>query len=208
MKATEQIINIIKREGAVTAKSIAERLAITTMGARQHLQILEEEQLLQFEDVKVKVGRPNRHWSLTDQGHAYFADKHSDLTVQFIDAIEDIFGEDGLKKVANKREQQTLEHYQPHLTSLTDLKNKVMKLAQLRESDGYMAEFVELENGFALIENHCPICKAATRCELLCQSELNVFQSLLGDEVSVTRSEHIVQGARRCLYHFSYKADA
>ena len=35
--------------------------------------------------VKVKVGRPARHWSLTQKGHEQFADRHGELTIQFID---------------------------------------------------------------------------------------------------------------------------
>ncbi|MFM2651716.1 transcriptional regulator, partial [Vibrio alginolyticus] len=47
---------------------------------------------------------------------------------------------------------------------------------------------------------HCPICKAATRCPSLCQSELSVFQSLLGYDTKVERTEHIISGQRRCVY--------
>lgn len=205
MKATDHIIDIIKREGAVTAKRIAERLGITTMGARQHLQSLEEDGLLRFEDVKVKVGRPNRHWSLTAQGHARFSDRHSDLTIQFIDAIENVFGSEGLEKVSKEREFNTLSTYQPHFDQLPDLQSKVQKLTELREKDGYMAELEQTDDGFVLIENHCPICKAASRCEALCQSELNVFQALVGSDVNVERDEHIVKGARRCVYKFHAK---
>lgn len=205
MKATDHIVDIIKREGAVTAKHIAERLSITTMGARQHLQSLEEDGFLKFEDVKVKVGRPNRHWSLTAKGHARFSDRHSDLTIQFIDAIETVFGSEGLDKVANEREQNTFNSYRQHFETLTDLHSKVRKLAELREKDGYMAECEVSGDGYILIENHCPICIAATRCEALCQSELNVFQKLVGDNVSVERDEHIVKGERRCVYTFQPK---
>lgn len=48
-----------------------------------------------------------------------------------------------------------------------------------------MAELEPTADGFILIENHCPICKAATRCPSLCQSELNVFRRLLGEECHI-----------------------
>ena len=53
---------------------------------------------------------------------------------------------------------------------------------------------------FLLVENHCPICAAAASCTGLCAKELEVFQAVLGDEVEVTRTEHIMAGARRCAY--------
>ena len=53
---------------------------------------------------------------------------------------------------------------------------------------------------FLLVENHCPICAAATACQGFCISELDLFRSVLGPGVDVERTEHIVAGDRRCAY--------
>ena len=205
MKTPEKILHKLKREGSVTARKVAEDLAMTTMGARQHLQTLEDDGLVESFDVKVKVGRPNRHWSLTEKGHAYFSDRHSDLSVQVIEAVEHLFGEEGIHQVAKERENRTFARYQALLAKKRTLKTKLELLTQLREQEGYMAELNETEDGYTLIENHCPICKAAERCPAFCQSELNVFQKLLGDGYKVERSEHIINGERRCLYFITEK---
>ncbi|ENM5826702.1 helix-turn-helix transcriptional regulator [Vibrio metoecus] len=203
MKTVDRILHTIKREGSVTAKQLAEDLGITTMGARQHLQSLEDDGVLSFYDVKVKVGRPTRHWSLTAKGHNQFADRHGELTIQVIDAVEHIFGQEGLAKVAAEREAQTFAAYQQALTHCHSLQDKLEALVALREQEGYMAELEIRDQGFILIENHCPICKAATRCPNLCQSELNVFRRLLGEGCHIERREHIVSGERRCTYFIS-----
>jgi len=200
MKSADKILQTIKREGAVTAKQLADALDMTTMGARQHLQSLENDDLLTFEDRKVKVGRPTRHWSLTKKGHAQFADRHSDLTIQVIEAVESLFGQDGLQKVADEREAKTFAHYQEALRHCSDSTTRLKRLVDLRQQEGYMAELEETDGGYLLIENHCPICKAATRCPSLCRSELSIFQTLLGEDLSVERTEHIVAGQRRCVY--------
>ena len=200
MKNTQKILQLIKVNGATTAKMLAEQLGVTTMGARQHLQNLEDDGLLVFEDIKVKVGRPTRHWSLTPRGHAQFSDHHAELTVQVIDAVEKLFGSDGVQKVAEERERNTLLHYQRELEGYKGLESKLSKLVELRRKEGYMAELEVTDKGFVLVENHCPISKAAAHCSSLCQSELNVFRQLLGGSVAVTRSEHIIQGQRRCAY--------
>ncbi|MZI92269.1 HTH domain-containing protein [Vibrio sp. CAIM 722] len=200
MKTVDRILHTIKREGAVTAKQLATDLNITTMGARQHLQSLEEEGILAFHDVKVKVGRPTRHWSLTQQGHDRFTDRHGELTIQVIEAVEHLFGSEGLAKVAAEREAKTLSQYQDALADCQTLEEKVATLVSLRESEGYMAEFESTEYGYVLYENHCPICKAAKRCPSLCTSELTIFQKLLGADYHVERTEHIIEGQRRCSY--------
>ena len=51
-----------------------------------------------------------------------------------------------------------------------------------------------------LIEDHCPICAAASTCQGFCRSELALFRRCLGEEAEVDRSEHLLSGARRCVY--------
>src|SRR5438094_184163 len=55
-------------------------------------------------------------------------------------------------------------------------------------------------DAFLFIENHCPICAAANVCQGFCSTELDLFKSVLGPDVAVERSEHIVSGDRRCVY--------
>jgi predicted ArsR family transcriptional regulator len=50
------------------------------------------------------------------------------------------------------------------------------------------------------VENHCPICAAAKQCQKFCRSELDLFQRVLGPDCSVGRVEHMLEGARRCVY--------
>lgn len=207
MKTIDRIMQSIKRDGEVTAKQIATELGMTTMGARQHLQSLEDDGLVSFHDVKVKIGRPTRHWSLTQRGHDQFADRHGELTIQVIEAVEALFGAEGLAKVAAEREQKTFSHYQSALAGCVDLASRLEKLTLMREEEGYMAELEKTEEGFLLTENHCPICKAAQRCPSLCQSELTVFQKLLGEQCLVERSEHIIEGQRRCAYRITIVSD-
>lgn len=203
MKTSDKILHIIKKDGAVTAKHLAEQFSMTTMGARQHLQALEDDGLIEFYDVKVKIGRPTRHWQLTPAGHEQFIDRHSDLSIQIIDAVESIYGTQGLQKIAAEREKQTFKTYQHALQNCHTLDDKLTTLAKLRENEGYMVELQKIPEGYLLIENHCPICKAATRCPEFCQSELHIFQLLLQDVCKIAREDHIVSGQRRCTYKIS-----
>ncbi len=51
-----------------------------------------------------------------------------------------------------------------------------------------------------LVEHHCPICTAAAACPDLCRSELDLFRDVLGDDVVVERTQHLLAGNRRCAY--------
>jgi len=183
-------------------------LQLTTMGVRQHLQALEESGDISFEDKKALRGRPTRYWALTTKSNSRFSDRHEELTVQLIDSVKSVFGDSGLEQLISHREQASLDLYQTALADKESLEEKLNILAELRTQEGYMANVVKGslddkkcdENVFWLLENHCPICAAASSCLNFCRSELNLFQTILADVATVTREEHIIEGARRCAY--------
>ncbi len=137
LKTTDKILEKLKHTGSVTAKQLSNDFNMTSMGARQHLQALEEAGLVEHYDVKVQVGRPTRHWKLTGQGHDQFVDGHGDLTVQFIEAVEHVFGQNGMAQIAYEREKQTLKRYQTTLNKqASTIEEKLKVLARLRDEDG------------------------------------------------------------------------
>ena len=63
----------------------------------------------------------------------------------------------------------------------------------------------EEEGSYLLVENHCPICAAASACTGFCRSEQAIFEYVLGRDVRVERIEHLLAGARRCAYRITKK---
>jgi len=205
-KTSEKILSLLKVEGALTAKVLASELGLTTMGVRQHLQALEDDGDISFEDKKAVRGRPTRYWSLTAKSNSHFSDRHEELTVQLIDSVKVIFGDEGLDQLIAHREKTSFALYSDRLANKADLLGKLEALAELRSEEGYMAtvvddgEVADKKTIYWLMENHCPICAAASKCLNFCRSELNLFQTLLAPYATVEREEHIVEGARRCAY--------
>lgn len=145
-------------------------------------------------------GRPTRYWGLTEQSRTHFADRHEELTVQLIDSVKMIFGDQGLDKLIGHREQSALVQYRAAMEGATDIPTRLAILAKLRSNEGYMATMEQIDGVYFLLENHCPICAAATHCLNFCRSELQLFQQLFADIATVNREEHIIEGARRCAY--------
>ena len=200
----ERALYFLKSHGAQTAKTISERLGMTVVGARQHLLSLLEAGLVETEDRRESRGRPKQYWQLSAAGHSRFPDRHSDLTLELLKSTREVFGAEGLEKLIQHRETQSLRFYRSHLEACDSLQEKVAKLAELRSEEGYMAEWLEGKDGsFILNENHCPVCAAAQECQSLCRSELEIFQAVLGNGIVVERLEHIVTGARRCSYRIT-----
>jgi len=190
----------LKSRGPQTAGELGAALKITGEAARQQLGRLAEEGLIASVAQTRGVGRPSLVWRLTPEGNARFPDTHAELTVQLIDAVRTELGEQALGQLVAARQRNTEAAYAEAMQGARGLGGRVERLAELRNRDGYMAEWAPRGRGFLLVENHCPICAAATACNGFCRAELELFTNVLGPGVSVKRVEHIVEGARRCAY--------
>ena len=71
----------------------------------------------------------------------------------------------------------------------------------MRTAEGYLAEAVPQGDGAVLlVEHHCPIADAARSCSGFCQGELELFRKVLGDDVVIERTQHLMAGDQRCAY--------
>ena len=204
--SAETILQHLKMRGPQTAKALGKRLAMTAEGARQHLAKLHDAGLVSHTDAREEVGRPKRYWRLTEKGHGRFPDSHAQLTLDMLDAVRTEFGDHGIDRLIGVRERAMLKGYRQRLAGCTSLGERVEALAAARSEEGYMAECRDDEDGgdgYLLIENHCPICAAATECQNFCRSELEIFQQVLGPGAAVERTEHLLGGARRCAYRIT-----
>ncbi|MAW85952.1 MAG: MarR family transcriptional regulator [Phyllobacteriaceae bacterium] len=192
---------MLKMHGSLTAAALGKKLGTTGEAARQQLSRLADEGLVVASSTPSGVGRPTQEWGLTEAGHARFPDTHAALTVQILDSVRSLLGDAALDRVIEKRERDTRALYKAAMADRKSLHDRVAALAELRSAEGYMADWQETNDGnLLLIENHCPICAAATSCQGFCRSELNVFRDVLGTDVIVERAEHVIAGGRRCSY--------
>jgi predicted ArsR family transcriptional regulator len=200
-KTRGAIIRLLKTEGAMDSAHLAKRLGLTAMAVRQHIYVLQRERFVTAEERTSGVGRPAKFWRLTREADRFFPDAYAELSVALIDALGDAYGDSGLKRVLASRGTRQQTDYAQRIKPSASLREKLGQLARLRTEEGYMAEVLpDGKAGFLLIENHCPICAAATACKGFCETELGLFRAVLGPDVLVERVEHIVSGDRRCAY--------
>eukprot|EP01034_Spumella_vulgaris_P045465 gene45464-56633_t len=120
-----------------------------------------------------------------------------------IGGVDAVLGEQALDRLIMAREQEMLATYAERLQGARSLQARLQRLAELRAEEGYLARVEKDGKAWLLIEDHCPICAAASACQGFCRSELSLFTQLLGEGVRVERSEHLLEGARRCAYRIS-----
>ena len=206
--ASDRLLMALKMRGPQSSAVLAIALGITGEAARQQLLRLEEQGLVRSRSEVRGVGRPVAIWQQTEFAEKRFPDAHAQLTVDLIETIRGELGQSAVDTIIGARERDTRTAYLNAMVHCVTLEERIAKLAEIRTSEGYMAEWSNAENGsYVLAENHCPICAAAAICQDFCRAELSIFCDVLGSDVTVEREEHIVMGARRCAYRITPRID-
>jgi predicted ArsR family transcriptional regulator len=200
----DRLLFLLKTRGPQTAADLGTRLQITPEAARQQLLRLSDEGMVRARSEVRGVGRPVQVYQLAPAAQRHFPDMHAELTAQLIGEIREVLGEDALEKLIRARETGTRKRYEALLSGEQSLARKIARLADIRNKEGYMATWEKEEgDSYLLVENHCPICAAASACTGFCRSEQTIFEDVLGRDVRVERVEHLLAGARRCAYRIT-----
>ncbi|HIH7565316.1 TPA: helix-turn-helix transcriptional regulator [Yersinia enterocolitica] len=195
----ERLLLLLKTRGPLQAKDAGKILGTTGEAARQQFVKLANDGLVVAAAQAKGVGRPIQLWQLTEAGNARFPDAHSELAVQLLRMVRTKLGEEALNLLIDTREQETRELYCQAMEGVQSIDERVKRLVAIRSQEGYMAEYqTQTDGSILLIENHCPICAAATSCQGFCRAELEVFREAL--QAPVERTGHILSGSRRCVY--------
>lgn len=198
--AVDRILTILKMRGEISVAALATELGITKEGVRLHLLKLAEDGLVKTDSRSERVGRPISYYSLSTKGLSRFPDSHAQITVELLQSVKNLLGDNALDLLISDRETQVYQRYEKALYGVSSIEKRLDRLSKIRSNEGYMAEWKKENSEYFLIENHCPICAAATECQGFCRSELKNFQQLIGSRFDVERVQHIVSGAQRCMY--------
>ncbi len=195
-----RILQLLKMRAGMTVNQLTDALPISQMGIRQHLAILESENLVEYYREKQKRGRPRHIYRLTDQANSLFPTTYANFAVGLMHEVAKFNGPGFINKVFQERMKSQLQAYQQRLQG-KDLPQRVKELTRIRDEEGYMASFDEDEDDYVLIEHNCPISVIAEEYPYVCEIELGLFRQSLG--AKVVREEHLMQGSHRCCYRIA-----
>jgi predicted ArsR family transcriptional regulator len=203
--AKRRLLHHLKTNGPSCASALAKWFGLTDVAVRQHLTTMAEAGLVSSQRQAPRGrGRPSLMWSLTERAEDLFPDRHAELSVSLLKAIQEAYGEDGLDRIIALRTRNCIEDYRddPAMDAGT-LQERVEALAARRAKEGYMSEVIQEDDfTYLLVEHHCPIFDAATRCRRLSDADIEVLRSVFSGLARVERVMDPFEG-ERCIYRIS-----
>ncbi|HEY5640138.1 MAG TPA: helix-turn-helix domain-containing protein, partial [Dehalococcoidia bacterium] len=75
----QQILDYLRRHGRGTVKELGQLLGLTSTGIRQHLTVLERDNLVEAREERGRVGRPTLVYSITETADDLFPKAYDQL---------------------------------------------------------------------------------------------------------------------------------
>lgn len=201
------MLHLLKTNRSMSTAQLAGQLGMTEMGVRRHLHLLIDQQAVEVEFIRQSVGRPMQLFRLSQSGDEQFPKHYHQLVLDLLGEVESWNdGEQGaVQRLFESRQRTMRERYESRMTNKS-LHERISELGMIQDSNGYMVETVQQEDGSWLLhEYNCPIAQVAKRYEEPCRCELVLFQELLGT-TAVERTECLAQQGMRCTYHIKQEA--
>ena len=190
----------LKKAQPLTARELGERFGLTPNALRRHLKALEEAEVVRYRREVRGVGGPVYAYSLTESGETLFPNAYADVLVAALETLGEQAGPGAVVALIRRQWDALVGDAAPTLAALP-LAERAQLLAELRSSQGYMAEAVGEsgdEEAILVREHNCAIRAAATRFPEICAAERRLFEEIL--DASVERRRHILAGCNKCEY--------
>ena len=204
-RTRDRVLGEISEHGPLSAADLGTRLGLTPAAVRRHLDVLDEQGLVDEAVTPVRAGRgrgrPARAYVLSDGGHAHLSGAYDELAVSALDFLARSAGPEAVRRFAVERADRLAAAARPAIEAAgTDPGARVEALAAALTTQGYAASTRPVGDGTSragmqLCQGHCPVQHAATRYPQFCETEARMFSDLLGVHVqrlaSLAHGEHV-----------------
>lgn len=196
--AWQNLLQVLKKRGALRAEDLATALGITVSGVRQHLTAMARDGLVTQEERREGRGRPKHFYGLTAFADSLFPRAYAELTNELLSYLDDespelvahLFERRGARRLERARER----------AAGRDFAGRVEAVAQILDEDGYLADFEAQPDGsFVITEHNCAVLGVARKFGQACSSEIAFLREAL-PEAEVVRIKHMLGGAHVCAY--------
>jgi DeoR family transcriptional regulator, suf operon transcriptional repressor len=198
-----RLLALLKRHGGCTVDDLSAGLGLAPMTVRQHLTVLERDDLVEVREVRNGPGRPRHVFRLTIRGEDAFPKRYDRLAAALLREIavlepEDLTGRSPAEKqefVLGRLARQEAERLAPRVRGVT-LGERVASVASVLEAEGGLTEWQKTERGYEIREYNCVYRGVAGEQPVICAWHRDLLSRLLG--VPVTRAEQPLSRTGQC----------
>ncbi len=200
-----RILQQLQRNGTDTVDGLATSIGLAPATIRRHLDILQRDRMVAYEEVRKKMGRPEYSFYLTEEGQEALPKGYDrllgmmmeEMSALSTDDTEARDGSDLLKLVFTRISGKVSSQYEDQ-TEGKGLDDRLTTLIHHLEQDDFFPEAEVVDGTLQIRLFNCPFRSVAMQNKAVCTFDLNLISNILDMEIS--RQECIHDGDGRCMY--------
>ena len=178
------VLEALKRSGGMPVSDLARQTGASYMAVKTHCEELTQAgYLIRTRLPRTEVGRPEIFYSLAEKSDALFPSAGLDFTLELLDEVKLMYGENAPDKLLFQYFQTRQDRYAKLLEKFPLAPERADKLAALRQKDGCACQ---CESGppVRLVELHNPLQRIFEHYPRAAAMELRMLEQLLGCRVA------------------------
>ena len=198
-----EILEALKKSEGMPVSDLARAIGMSYMGVKQHCVTLEKKGYLECWRVprsEVGVGRPEKLYRLTEKADPLFAQAGVDLTLEFMQAVSEQFGETAPEKLLFRFYQKRREDWQKRVSVGRSLVERCTRYVDIWEKHGASARaHHESGEGLRIEEFHNPLGPIFEAYPSARRFEVHMMEQLLATKVTIEERK-VSKSGERVLY--------
>jgi len=188
-------MNLLDKD--LTALDLVEILEINESAVRRHLDILEQEELVESYFEKAEKGRPKKYHRLTEEGKDMFPTEVDMILDHLVGYILENYGEEELENIGEGLSEKLSERF-PKISEDDDLENRVKKIVKGFNDLGFFCEYRKGGEDYFIKYKNCIFGDLAKkRSNWLCQVHRKLLEDKLED-VEISQDRSMFKGDKFC----------
>lgn len=200
-----RILQLLQKTGNDTVDGLATTIGLAPATIRRHLDILQRDRLVTFEEVRKKTGRPEYSFHLTEQGHEALPKSYDMLLGSVIQGVaeltaEDTRGRDGsqiLELLFQRLSEEVWSRHEDEVNGQS-LEFRLNALTTLLSEQEFSPEAEVTDERLRIRLLNCPFRSVALQNDAVCSLDANLISAMLA--VDMEREECIQDGDAGCMY--------
>ena len=177
---------------------LARELGLAPATVRRHMDILQRDGLLTYEEVRHGTGRPEHLFSLTDSGHEELPKNYDALLSELVSEMaslseEETSGRSGEELVEFAFANVARRAAEPYIKERGS--DPIEALRQLLTDHDFAPEFEVTESGIRITLNNCPFRSAVKDNPTICSFDTGLISGVLKSEA---RREACIRNGDQC----------
>jgi predicted ArsR family transcriptional regulator len=191
------MLDILRRDGAVTISTLVSEMGVTATAVRQRLQRLMNNGLVERQAENKGRGRPNHKYSLTQKGERSAGDNFADMASILWDEIKSVEDPEVRRGLLKRIAGRFADRYRGQVGGET-LDQRMTSLASVMDEREIPFRVEHSESLPVLSALACPYPELAMRDRGVCTMEKMMLSEILGENVRLSACR--LDGATCCTF--------